>query len=484
MAALRAQRLVMSEDPLAAGVAGPSAVRGGVQRIAGYLAGVLITLGSAIVLFRHLGVDDSGRYVLVLSIVTIAGGMTDAGLSSIGIHELAVREGGDRATFMRSLTGLRIGLSLAGGAAACAYAAIAGLGGTVVLGTAVAALGVLTTNLQSTYATALMADLKLGWVTIIELLRQASTAALIFAFAALGGRLVPFLAIGPAAGALALGLTLWRVRGSVPLVPSFDRRAWRSLLRRTLPFALAAAVTAIYFRLGVVLLAALSDERQSGLFGASFRAIEVLILVPQMLITTALPIFSRAARDDHDRLAYGLGLVVQALLIVGAATSGALLVGAPFIIDVVAGSKFEGAVPVLELHAIALFASFAGGAWGYALLALDRQRDVLTGSLVGIVVLVIALLVLVPSYGARGAAGSMIAGESALGLTTFMLTRRAGLHVRVDGVGRIVLGAAVATVPALLLPALPGAAAAVAAFVGMLLLTRAVPDELLEIVRR
>jgi hypothetical protein len=59
--------LVRSSD------AGRAAVRGGVRRVLGYGIGVLLTVGSAAVLFRHLGVVDARHYVLVLSLITLAG---------------------------------------------------------------------------------------------------------------------------------------------------------------------------------------------------------------------------------------------------------------------------------------------------------------------------------------------------------------------------------------------------------------------------
>ena len=69
------------------------AVRGGALRVPATALGVVLTVGSAAVLFRHLGVDDSGRYVLVLALVTLFGGVTDAGLSTIGVREIAARGG-------------------------------------------------------------------------------------------------------------------------------------------------------------------------------------------------------------------------------------------------------------------------------------------------------------------------------------------------------------------------------------------------------
>ena len=62
--------------------------------------------------------------------------------------------------------------------------------------------------------------------------------------------------------------------------------------------------------------------------------------VPQLLVVSAFPIFVRAARDDSERLAYGVGRMFHAMLILGVGFALVLVLGAPFVIDVVAGPAF------------------------------------------------------------------------------------------------------------------------------------------------
>ena len=163
----------------------------------------------------------------------------------------------------------------------------------------------------------------------------------------------------------------------VPARPAYDRAAWSALLRDTLPFALAAAVGAVYFRLSILMVDQLADPEQTGFFGASFRIVEVLVVVPQLAIGAAFPIFSRAASDDLDRLRYAVQRTFEASLLLGVLVAIGLGVGAAFVIAVVAGDDFAPAAAVLRLHAVALLAAFVGSVFGYALLAVRRHRAVL-----------------------------------------------------------------------------------------------------------
>jgi O-antigen/teichoic acid export membrane protein len=461
--------------------AGSLAIRGGAIRLLTYVVGVGATVASAALLFRHLGVEDSGRYVLVLSLVTLTAGITDAGLSTLGVRELALRRGEDRHHFIRNLLGLRAAFGLVGALAACAYAVIAGFGSTLVLGTAIAGLGVVIQNLQGTLATWLQAELRLGWVAIADLLRQLVTVLGIVVLVLLGASLLPFFVIGVIAGAAALVMTAVLVRRAMPFAPAFESRRWAELLRDTLPFALAVAVAALYFRLAILLVDLVSNSTQTGYFGVSFRIVEVLIVIPQLVIGAGFPIVARAARDDADRLQYGLQRMVEASLLLGTLIAVGLGVGAPVAIDLVAGGEFEPAVPVLQWHSLALVFSFAAAVFSYGLLSLRRHRAILAMTTAALLTSVTGVLLLGSLEGATGAAAATAAAELVLAVSGWLLLARGegGLRLDLRPIPRLALAAALAVVPAFLLPAWLAAVAALLIFGAAALGLGVVPDELL-----
>ena len=141
----------------------------------------------------------------------------------------------------------------------------------MVVGAALAGLGLVIQNQQTTLATELMVELRLGWVTALELLRQAISVALIFALVVGGASLVPFLAVPIPAATVVFVLTLVLVRGRIPILPRFDMPEWRALLRDVLPFAAATAIGSVYFRLAIVLLSLIASADETGYYAASFR---------------------------------------------------------------------------------------------------------------------------------------------------------------------------------------------------------------------
>jgi len=468
--------------------AGAKVIRGSVLRSGAYAATVLLGILSAALMTRHLGVAAFGQYVTVLSIVTVATGLSDVGMSNIGVREYSVREGRDRDSLMENLLGLRLALTGVGALIALGFAALAGYPGVMVAGTALAAFGYVLTAVQQTLAVPLSAALKLGWIAALEVLRQLGFVAAVLALVVVGAELLPFLGAPIPVAAALLVLTAWLVRGSVPFLPTFHPRAWGRLLRVVLPYAAASAVGTVYVSLVVILTSLVASEQETGYFSASFRVFAVLSAIPGLLVISAFPVLARAARDDRERLKYALQRLWDIALLLGAGAAVLTAVGAPVAIDIVAGPEFEESVSVLRIQAAALFASFFVAIWSYGLLSLAAYRSLLQANALALVLAATSALVLVPKYGADGSAVATVIGEGALAvaLGVLLMWSRKDLRVDLELLPRIALASVVAGA-VLLVPGLPDLAdliVAGVAYVAVVVVLRAVPQEVWDALRR
>jgi O-antigen/teichoic acid export membrane protein len=471
-------------DVLSTSAAGPAAVRGGGLRVVSYIAGALVSAVSAALLFRHLGVVDTGRYVTALSLVAIVGALSDLGLTAVGVREIATRPPHERWQLARDLLGLRITLTLVGGVAMTAIAWIA-YSSTLAAGVALAGLGLLLQATQDNFALPLLVGLRLGWVSALDLSRQLLTTLVIVLLVLLGARLVPFLGVSIPVGVIVLVATVRLVRGKRALAPTFSLRRWRKFMSAMLPYAAATAASALYFRVSILLVSALSTATQLGYFGASFRIIEVLTLVPALLASSAFPIFARAARDDHDRLGYALGRVFEVSLLVGAWVAVSVAVGAPLAVSIVGGAHFKAAGPVLALQGVGLGAMFVSLVWAYGLLSLGLYRQILWISLSALALSAALVALLVPIDGARGAAiGTAVAEIAGAIVQAIAVVRgRPELRPSMRSVPFIALAAGVGLLPLALtgLPVIVRLVISTTLFVGVILTTRAFPRELLDL---
>ncbi|HTB70242.1 MAG TPA: hypothetical protein VK707_04620 [Solirubrobacteraceae bacterium] len=472
-------------DLLSSAEAGPAAVRGGAMRISSFLAGSLVSVGTAALLFRHLGVVSTGRYTTALSLSAVVTGFTDLGLTAIGIRELSVLKGQQRASLARNLLGIRIVLTTIGVLVLSGFAFLA-YGRLLGLGVLIAGAGVLLQNTQTTLAVPLMAGLRLGWVSTLDLARQLLSAALIVVLVLLGAELLPFLATAGFAAAIVLPITAVLVWGMIPLGASFDLAEWRALLGPVLTYSAAVAASTLYFRVAIVIVSVAASAKQLGYFSISFRIVEVLFTIPGLLVGAAFPIFARAARDDPARLGYALSRVFEVSLMVGVWIALSIAVGAHLAIEVIGGARFLPATPVLAVQGIAVGAVFVSSVWAFGMLSLHQHRLILTFNLAMLGLVAIVVAVLVPLDGAQGAAiGTAFVEVVAAVVNGLLLVRgRPHLAPSLRVVPRVALAALLGSAPALLggLPIVLRVLLSTTIYVAALLALRAPPPELLTLV--
>jgi O-antigen/teichoic acid export membrane protein len=472
-------------DLLSTAEAGPAAVRGGAMRISSFLAGSLVSIGTAALLFRHLGVVNTGRYTTALSLSAVVTGFTDLGLTAIGMRELAVLKGQERASLARNLLGIRLVLTVVGVLLLSAFAFVA-YGRLLGLGVLIAGGGVLLQNTQTTLAVPLMAGLRLGWVSALDLARQLLTAALIVVFVLLGADLLPFLATAGIAAAIVLPITAVLVRRMIPLSASFDLAQWRALLGPVLTYSAAVAASTLYFRVAIVIVSVIASAQQLGYFSISFRVVEVLFTIPGLLVGAAFPIFARAARDDPARLGYALSRVFEVSLMVGVWIALSIAVGAHLAIEVIGGSRFLPATPVLAVQGIAVGATFVSSVWGFGMLSLHLHRLILTFNLAMLALVAVVVAILVPLDGAQGAAIGTASVEvvAAIGNGLLLVRGRPHLAPSLRIVPRVALAALLGAAPALLegLPVILRVLLSTVIYVAVLVVLRAPPAELLSLV--
>jgi O-antigen/teichoic acid export membrane protein len=474
------------QDVLDTSAAGGLIVRGGALRFASYVCVVGLSVISAALLTRYLGVARFGDYTTVISLVSILASVTDAGMSSLGTREFATRERSDRAELMSDLLALRMALTIVGVLLALAFALLADWDAALVAGTLAAALSVVALVVQHTLSIPLTTELRLGALSALDLARQAVTVALFAILIVTGAGVFSLLAVALVVNVLLVPATARLARGAISLRPSLHPRKWVALLRLTVYFSLAAGASTVYLYIAQILTSLIASNHQSGLFAAAFRVFIVVAAVPGMLVAGALPMLARAARDDRERLGYALQRTFEVTLIVGVAAALGLLAGARLVIAVVAGPKFVQAVGVLQIEGLALIASFILAGWGFGLLSLHRHREMLFANLVALVVSAGLTAALVPSHGARGAALASVCAESVLALIYIATLVRSDRQFRPElGVAvKVALAAAPTAVVALVpdLSEIVQPLAALAVFAAMIVITRAIPDELADLI--
>lgn len=475
-------------DVLDTPAAGGLILRGGTLRFGSYVAVVGLSVLSTALLTRHLGLVAFSQYTTVMSLVSVVSVVTDSGMSSLGTREYAVRVGADRDALLRDLLGLRVTLTMVGVLLATVFAISAGYDSALLIGTVLASLATVALVAQHTLSIPLSALLRLGAVSLLELIRQTLTVALIVILIVLGAGVMPLLAVTLVGNLVLIPVTRLFVGDQISLRMGFRPRAWMSLLRLTVYFTLATAVGTIYVYTAQILTSLVASPHQSGLFAVSFRVFVVAAAVPGLLAGSALPMLARAARDDHERLSYAVRRIFELSLIAGVATALAMLGGAQFVISVVGGAEWADAAGVLQIQGLAMIASFLTAGWGFALISTKSYRGLLVANAAALATSCTLTLLLAGPDGARGAAIATLCGESVLCLCSCVALAKGNRRFRppLAIIAKVALAAAPATALALYtgVPSILRALLAIAAYGVVIAATRALPREVLDLIPR
>jgi O-antigen/teichoic acid export membrane protein len=481
---------VDTEHVLDSRQAGARFLRGSSLRLVAFAAGLAAGLGATPFAVNHLGPAQWGQYATVVALMFIVAAVTEGGLGQMGVRELSVGAQSARWMFLRDLLGLRITLTLIGVTGAFCFSVAVGYDSVVVEGTAIAGAGLVLTAIAGTVALPLTAELRLGWLALVDFLPQLMTAITMIVLVAAGAGLLPFYAASVIAAGSALLATVVAMRGRSPLLPAFRPSQWRPLISQTVVYAAATATGSMYFRIALLATSILSTKTETGYFSLAFRILELTTVVPWLIVSSAFPILVRSAWNDRDRLRYALQRLVEGSLILGGWFSLCLVIGAPFAIHVLAlGSQsFDPSVPVLRILGAAIPATFVLATYAYALLSLQLYRQLLIAN-VSIVLLALALsAALIPTLGATGAAVVSLTLEIALMCAYIYALARTHRELRpsLAGTERIILALIVAFLVGAVLASHPviGVLVGSVTLGGALLLLRAVPAELLVLLRR
>jgi O-antigen/teichoic acid export membrane protein len=253
--------------------------------------------------------------------------------------------------------------------------------------------------------------------------------------------------------AVTLGMTAavyLRTAGRPPLPRADDVR---TLVRDAVPFGLNGLFGAIYLSVDVVMLAWIHDEAEVGVYRA---ATVIIALFPVIAETFSNAVYPRMARHlgRPDAARDELRFATRVLLAISVpAAVGGVLVAEPLLVFIGGAAYAPSAVPFCILAPL-LPLRFLNNGFGMTMTALDRQ-DERTRGVFGAAVFNVALnLLILPRYGAVGAAATTLATEVLLlTWTTWRVRALLGPLGLAPVLARVlapaaVMGAVVAVLPA------------------------------------
>jgi O-antigen/teichoic acid export membrane protein len=227
-----------------------------------------------------------------------------------------------------------------------------------------------------------------------------------------------------AAGALVFLLLQFRQVYGPAIRAQADFGSWRPWFALSIPLFVIGAMQELMNQMEIILLGGLADARQAGLFAASWRlasltpfALIALTSVSGPMIASAWHRAATAELHQISKLVARLGLGFAAAMALVLVVGGRWLLG-------LFGPEFSVAYPVLLVLLAGGIVNAFTGIVGYLLTLTGRERPALVIFGGALVVSVGLNLLLIPLWGAVGAAIASTSALSAWNLAMLFYVRR------------------------------------------------------------
>ncbi len=199
-----------------------------------------------------------------------------------------------------------------------------------------------------------------------------------------------------------------------PFFPEFKFLIWKDYLVRSAPIALGMIFSVLYFRLDVVMLQLMTNEEVVGFYSAAYKFFEMSIILPHSIMLVLFPTLVAEYHTDHPQFKMSAKKALGVFGLIGGSLALILLIFSREIIVIIFGDDFSPSIAVLEILSGAIFLFFLNFLLANILISSGRE-SINTWNLAGATVLnIIFNLVLIPHYGAIGAAWSTLFCEVAL----------------------------------------------------------------------
>jgi glycosyltransferase involved in cell wall biosynthesis/O-antigen/teichoic acid export membrane protein len=266
------------------------------------------------------------------------------------------------------------------------------------------------------------ADLRLARLVPPSLLGTALNFILVMVVIAGHGGLVP-LVLASLTGTAAQ--YLWITRLSLGVLGGRirpTRGPWVAMLAEAWPLALSTTVSSALQQAPLLALS-LFSLGSAGLFTAANKIPQQLFLLPLAVRATTFPVLSASWLADRTRFNRQLGRLVDgSVLIAIPGAVGGIALARP-LMRLLFGPGFEGAAVPFAVLLLVFALLFPGILVGEALIAAGFQRFSLLIQAASLPVLLGLLLVLVPAYGATGAALALLGSYVGIVVGSFGLAR-------------------------------------------------------------
>lgn len=210
---------------------------------------------------------------------------------------------------------------------------------------------------------------------------------------------------------------------------------WRRLLSQSLPIAIISLFGYLYFRSDMLLLSLMKSNYDVGIYGPTYKILDILIVLPSFLTHAAFPAVALFYVQDRQRLNRVLQKIFDSLLTVALPLGVGGFLLAEKILVFLAGRDFitphifwrswqVGGVQALQILMLAVIVSYMNAILGSAVIAANQQKRLILPTLIYAIFNIGFNLLFIPRFSYLAASASTFLTEVLIFIFSYYIFRQ------------------------------------------------------------
>lgn len=231
-----------------------------------------------------------------------------------------------------------------------------------------------------------------------------------------------FLALSPTSksftGAYAVGTGIGALAALIFVFPylrkslsHFSANLIGPIIRSAWPFAVIGALGLLLTNTDILIISWMRSASDVGIYSGVIRIVQMIYLVPGIVQTSTLPLFSRLAKKDNERFrsvferTLGFIFLASAPLALGGVILGTQIMGLIF------GPAYQAGGMALKVLMVSMLFDFPASIIAAAVFAYDHQKGLIISSTIAGVANVLFDILLIPHFGITGSAFATLGAQ-------------------------------------------------------------------------
>jgi O-antigen/teichoic acid export membrane protein len=422
-------------------------------QVASKIITTILGLLAVVIMTHYLGPAGFGEYTTIITFLSFFGIMADLGLTLVTVQMISPA-GVNEHKILNNLFSLRLFSAVLFLGLAPFVVIFFPYSGSIKTGVAVTLFSFLFIALNQILVGLFQKNLRMDKVSIAETVGRIVLIAGVFIaargdfgllgmmWAIVAGSAINFILLF----IFSLKYASWKLE--------LDFSLWKEIAKKSWPLALTIIFNLLYLKTDTLILSIMKSQTEVGVYGAAYKVIDVLTMVPFMFAGVILPILTLDwAKGDMDRFKRVLQKSFDLMVILAVP----LVVGTQFlagpVMDLVGGKGYEGSGVILRILIVAAGFVFLSSFLAHVIVAAGAQRKIIWAYFFTAITSVAGYLFFIPRFSYFGAAAVTIYSEAAI---TFFMVYYVLCYIkffpRLSIFGKAFLAAAVMGISLLLIP--------------------------------